>query len=334
MQQAEPDLSGAWFREQLLARRRRLADVPRRREFEALIGEVDAALERLDRGTFGACERCHDPIEARRLFGDPSTRVCLGCLTDAQQRALERDLESAAAAQRALLPRPLVSVAGWEIAHRYLPFGPVSGDYCDVLRPDPADGTTWFVLGDVAGKGVAASILMGHLQALFRALVTVDPSPAELARRANRILCEGVLAGAFSTLLLGRMRPDGEVEICNAGHEPARLVRRDGVTALGATGLPLGLFGESGYDTVRFRMAAGDCLLLYSDGMSEAVNGRGEAYGAKRLDAFVGRVNGDPAGSVLDQWLDDLDTFCADAARQDDLTVMLVRRREEAGGMQ
>jgi sigma-B regulation protein RsbU (phosphoserine phosphatase) len=320
---------GASARERLIDRRDRLAAIPglsQRRDYRALLREVDSALERLDSGTHGTCERCHDPIERQRVLGDPLVRVCLDCLSDAQQRALERDLELAAVVQQALLPAEHVRADGWEIEHRYRPHGPVSGDYCDVLCSDAPDAPIHMILGDVSGKGVSASILMAHLQAVFRSLASLQVPVAELAERANRIFCEGIASNAFSTLLLGRLWPDGTLEMCNAGHCPPLLVRGDEVTPLAATGLPLGLFCESEFRVSRFRLAEGDTLFLYTDGLSEATNGAGEQYGMQRVEAIARRLNGRPAGRALQDCLDDLDVFSGDAASDDDLTVMMVRR--------
>lgn len=326
---ATPSKAGAEWRRQLLDRRARLAAIPALRDREDvrhLLQEVDSALARLDGGSFGACERCHDPIERRRLLGDPLTRVCLGCLSQSQQRALEHDLEWAAVVQRGLLPDEQVSGDGWEIAYRYRPLGPVSGDYCDVLRAEGPRAPTHFILGDVSGKGVAASILMAHLQAVFRSLVSLDLPLAELAQRANRIFCEGVVANAFSTLLLGRLSSDGGLELCNAGHCPPLLVRRGEVTPLAATGMPLGMFTGSTFEVGRFRLVQGDSLLLYTDGVSETDNPAGEPFGTSRLEAFARQLNGDPVGAVLEHCLDDLDRFRGTAALKDDVTLMLVRR--------
>ncbi len=322
--------SAEWFRGQLIERRRRISAMPALREREdvrLLVREIDAALERIDAGGFGLCERCHESIEGRRLIGDPATRVCLGCLSAAQQRALERDLELAAAAQRALLPPEDVHSGGWEIAYRYRPLGPVSGDYCDALCAQPPDGAVHFVLGDVSGKGIAASILMAHLQAVFRSLVSGTVPLPDLVARANHILCQGVVPSSFSTLLLGRLSPDGVLEICNAGHCPPLLARRGEVTPVGATGMPLGMFGEATYQVGRFPMERGDSLLLYTDGLSEALGADGEPYGAQRLEAIARGLNGEGAGQALDRCLEELQAFQGTATRHDDLTIMLIRRK-------
>lgn len=327
---AEPSSLTTGIREQLVERRARLSAIPdlstRGGDYSTLLAEVDAALARLESGRYGTCEGCDDPVEPERLAGDPLVRVCLGCLSDAERRALERDLELAAVMQQALLPPQGIDAAGWEIAHRYLPLGPVSGDFCDVLRPATANAPLHVALGDVSGKGVSASILMSHLQAIFRSLASLELPLPELVGRANHILCEGNGASAFASLVLARLEPDGSLELCNAGHNPALVFRKEATVGVAATGLPLGIFRDASYTTERIRLERGEGLFLYTDGLTEAVNGDGVAYGEARIEALAGRLNGGAAGPGVQAILADLDGFQNGAARRDDLTLMLVQR--------
>src|SRR5512136_2709606 len=102
-------------------------------EVRRLLGEVDAALARMDKGTYGFCEVCHEPIETDRLIVDPLSRFCLDHLTPRQQRDLESDLELAAKIQGGLLPGSHLQYRGWEASYHYQPAGVVSGDYCDLV---------------------------------------------------------------------------------------------------------------------------------------------------------------------------------------------------------
>src|SRR5687767_3964985 len=149
------------FREQLLERRTRLQTTASvsgdDAELRRLLDEVDAALARMDNGSYGLCETCHDPIEPERLIADPLVRFCLGDLTAQQQEALAEDLELAIRIQRGLLPPPHFDAGAWRVAYHYEPFGFVGGDYCDLIR---SNGDLYFILGDVSGKGMAASLLM------------------------------------------------------------------------------------------------------------------------------------------------------------------------------
>src|SRR6266850_4614382 len=164
------------LREQLIERRHRLEDAAkgfhRPPDLTRLLQEVDAALYRMDQGVYGLCEVCHDRVETERLLADPLMSFCLDHLTSTQQRALEDDLQLASQIQTALLPSRKQKTDGWEVGYYYRPAGLVSGDYCDLI--DGEDQSLHFVLGDVSGKGVAASMLMAHLHAMFRTLVSVD----------------------------------------------------------------------------------------------------------------------------------------------------------------
>src|SRR5438093_11475165 len=146
----------------------------------------------MDKGTFGICESCHETIEADRLVADPLMEYCLDHLTKPQRQALERDLDLAARVLRGLLPPPSQRFPGYEVARHYEGAGPVSGDYCDAVGAE--DGSLYFAIGDVSGKGVAASMLlacrcaisivsgkgvaasmlMAHLHASLRALVPLN----------------------------------------------------------------------------------------------------------------------------------------------------------------
>src|SRR3981189_3102449 len=213
-----------------------------------LLTAVDTALSRIDQGTFGLCETCHDTIEAERLLADPLVRFCLAHLTTAEQRALESDLSLAASIQRALLPKPGLAPDGWNVRYHYQPAGMVSGDYCDLFE---TDGGLLFMLGEVARKGVAASMLMSHLHATFRSLAEGGLPLARMVEDANRIFCESTFAGQFATLVVGRAVLDGSVEFVSAGHLPVLHIHGDGATPKDSTGVPLGTFCNTSFPVHR-----------------------------------------------------------------------------------
>ncbi len=183
------------LREQLIERRHKLEDAGnvfhRPAELTRLLEEVDAALHRMDLGVYGLCEVCHDPVESERLIADPLTRFCIDHLTPREQRALEEDLQLASQIQTELLPHPSQKIDGWDVAYYYQPAGPVSGDYCDLIRGE--DSSLHFILGDVSGKGVAASMLMAHLHAMFRTLTSINLPLDQMVERASRVFCESTL---------------------------------------------------------------------------------------------------------------------------------------------
>ena len=219
------------IRTQLIDRRQRLERViDESKETARLVGllqEVDSALEQVADGTYGACKTCGDPIEEELLLTDPLVSFCLDHLDSDQQRALEQDLELASRIQAALLPENGVRTGGWRIHYLYEPAGPVSGDYCDLVSFEGEDEGLLFVIGDVSGKGVAASMLMSHLHAIFHSLVSFDLSVAQLVERVSRLMCESTLPTHFATLICGKAAKDGKVEICNAGHLPPLVSRRN-----------------------------------------------------------------------------------------------------------
>ncbi len=316
------------LRQQLLVRRRRLqAELPAEDDSELirLLNEVDAALERMDRGTYGFCDVCHGPIESERLLTNPLTRCCLDHLTAEQQRALERDLELAANIQRALLPKGAVRKAGWEVYYYYEPLGPVSGDYCDIIPTEDGEAGMLLLLGDVSGKGVAASMLMAHLNALFRSLGGLEMGVCELMERANRVFCESTLASHFATLVCMRAQASGEVEICNAGHGPVALVQGGKLTVLESSDLPLGMFTTAHFSSRSRTLQPGDTILVCTDGLSEAQSPEGAEY-SEQLEAFAQRNHDLPADRLIRAWLEDVRDFRAGSRPADDLAAMVIRR--------
>jgi phosphoserine phosphatase RsbU/P len=315
------------FREQLLDRRQRLERAARRRgadEVTRLLQEVDAALGRLETGAFGLCETCHDPIEADRLLADPLTRFCLDHLTASEQRALEQDLDLASRIQRELLPKTDPRLDGWEIAYHYQPAGPVSGDYCDLIRG--REGELYFAVGDVAGKGVAAAMLMSHLSAMLRTLISVGLPLATLMERASRVFCESTLPSHYATLVCGCASPSGEVEICNAGHPPPLVLRDNGITAIDATGLPIGMFSSEQFAAHAFRLEPGESVLLYSDGLIEAQGATGLEYGVERLSALATSAARELPSELVGVCVRDVTDFRGTRPLADDLTVMAIKR--------
>jgi phosphoserine phosphatase RsbU/P len=316
------------FRSELLDRRNRLESAkaahPEADHLARLLAEVDAALERMDDGSYGLCDACHEPIEPERLVADPLLRFCLGHLTAQQQSALEQDLDLAERIQATLLPGRHLRAGGWEAYYHYEPAGPASGDYCDLIAS--AAGGLFFLTGDVSGKGVASSLLMSHLHAIFRSLLSVGMPLGPLLERANRVFCESTMPSFYATLVCGHAHPNGEIEICNAGHCPPLVVHRGGIAQIEAGALPLGLFCAGEYEASHIRLDPGDCLVLYTDGLTEARNGCGEEYAAERLGAVLGGLQGLPPQDIASACLADLRGFLGGASKSDDLTLMAIRR--------
>jgi sigma-B regulation protein RsbU (phosphoserine phosphatase) len=330
-----PGVSDPYIREQLEKRRNELRTVISSSSravpadaFVELLSEVDSALQRVEDGTYGICEACRESVEKDRLLADPLIKLCLDHLTSEEQRALERDLELAAQVQRGLLPRTDVGFKDWRVHYKYNPAGLVSGDYCDLILPTNDDGELVFLLGDVAGKGVAASLLMTHLHAMFRSLASVTLCLDKLLEMANSVFCQSTIAGQYATLVCGRAGRHGEIEIGSAGHLAGLLVSKDGVKQVCSTGVPLGMFGSSRYTIDRLQMEPGDSLLLYTDGISEASNTSGTEYGISRLSNVAAERHGWLPQELAAACMKDVQSFSAGRKQADDQTLMVVHRAD------
>jgi sigma-B regulation protein RsbU (phosphoserine phosphatase) len=318
------------LRHQLEDRRTRLtgaiAEVGPEHDLVGLLQQVDSALARMGTNDYGLCLVCNGHVTEADLVGNPMMRYCLCDLTPAEQKALEHDLELATRIQSALLPDPDLRVDHWEAHYRYEPAGPVSGDYCDFWKQPGGDGAVFFAIGDVSGKGVAASLLMAHLQAAFRAQPGTDEPLTELVARVNRQLMDASIPTHYATLVCGRASRDGRIELVNAGHCLPLLVRADGVEAIPSTGLPVGLYADRPYGAARIELAAGDALVLYTDGLSEARRPDGAEYGQEGIERHLRRGRGHTARQLVHALRSDLAEFLGDGSRSDDLTILALQR--------
>jgi len=289
---------------------------------QQLLDSVDSALARLNAGTFGICEVCHDTIEADRLLCNPLLRFCLDHLSTDEQRALERDLTLAAGIQRGLLPHEDWSAGNWHARYHYEPASQVSGDYFDLIE---GDDSFLFLLGDVSGKGVAASMLMSHLHATFRTLAGQNLPLKQLVGHANRLFCESTTAGQYVTLVVGRAWHDGKVEYASAGHLPLLHVSRTGIQSKTATGVPLGMFCTTEFPVCHLQLEPGDSLFLYTDGLTEVFDNRGDEYGLARVQSLVAKHAAKSPDQMLAECLREIRDFAAGAKRTDDLTLLVMR---------
>lgn len=323
-------ITDPFLQSQLEERKRRLEGALARNAENAslsqLLDEVDSALDRMERGAYGICEECHESIERDRLLGDPLVRFCLDHLTAPQRRRLEEDLELASRVQQRLLPPRPYTAYGWRAHYHYEPLGVVSGDYCDLIASENGEEGLLFLLGDVSGKGVAASLLMTHLHAMFRSLASVGMPLAEMMGRANRLLCESTTAGQFATLVCGRAARSGEVEISSAGHCPVLAIRDGDISRFESTGMPLGMFCDGDYPAHRTKLESGDTLFLFTDGASEARDPSGAEYGVDRLAKFVGCQRTLAPEALAAACLKELHDFSLGGPKADDRTLLVLQR--------
>jgi sigma-B regulation protein RsbU (phosphoserine phosphatase) len=316
-------------RDVLVERRQRLvhADlVSPQPDIRALVADIDAALRRFEQGTFGICDVCREPIGSE-LDDDPLALSCREHPSTRETARIERDLTLASRVQRALLPNPAGVLQGWNYEYLYKPAGNVGGDFCDVL-PNPRTGETLVLVGDVSGKGVAASMLMSSLLATIRSLSSVGLPPAELLSRVNALFHDSTAPSSYATLAAALLRPDGDADLYSAGHWPPILRRAKTLEPLTLdAGLPVGLFAGSRYSPTRVRLQPEDTLLFYTDGAIDEENSAGEEVSRRRLGETLTSVAASQAlGPLLDACLDDVTTSRAGRPATDDLLLFAVKK--------
>ena len=248
-------------------------------------------------------------------------------VVEAQKLMISRDLEQAAAIQRRLLPREAPVVPGYEIAGHNLPCQTVGGDYFDFFPYE--DGRLGIVLGDVAGKGMPAALLMTALKGGVQVLLDEAPdNVATLMSRLDRLVASNFPRNRFVTLFFGLLDPaTGELTYCNAGHNPPFLLRADGsIERLPSCGTILGIFPELPYEVKHSRLMPGDMLTLFSDGVTEENNPAGEEYGEKRLAGVLSENGKIDAVAVVEAVRRSVLTWAAGGAPADDVTVVVARR--------
>ena len=190
-----------------------------------------------------------------------------------------------------------IATAG-QIRYHYEPAGIVSGDYCDVI--DAGDhGGFYFMVGDVSGKGVAASMLTAHLHAMFRSLVPINLSLSCMVQRASRVFSESTLPSHYATLVCGRAFPDGRVELVNAGHPAPLLLTGGNAAPMETSDLPVGMFAAEQFAVTELSLNPGDGIVVYSDGISEATDLGGDEYGIERIRNLVNGHKGATASHLL-----------------------------------
>lgn len=321
-------LSTTYFRDQLLDRRQRLVSLhaaAANDELAALVQDIDTALERLSTGCYGICDVCCDHIETDRLVHDPLTRVCSDHLGTAERQRLDRDLALAREVQMRLLPQRGLAVDGWSYDFRYVAAGHVGGDYVDII-PLPSRQQTLLLVGDVAGKGVAASLLMTSLHATFRSLVPLGLPMSQLLARVNDLFRDSAPAASYATLAAAVFGPGTQVELYNAGHLPPLLQRRGWTAPIAIDGgLPLGMFPGSTYLPAQLELEPEDTLLFYTDGVVEAEAPTGEDFTIGRLAHAVASSPSASLAALLDRCVESVRQFVLDREQADDLTVVALR---------
>jgi len=237
---------------------------------------------------------------------------------------LTEQLKLARKVQLSLLPKSYCCLGDWRVALSYDPAGALSGDYVDLIPVET--GGFYFALGDVSGKGIAASILMSHLHATLRALIAQGLSVAEIVKTASHTFCESSLPAQFATLVLGQADQEGGIELVNAGHTPVLMNSGDAVELIQATDIPLGMFCATDFGTVKLHVSHGGSLLLYSDGITEASDDAENEYGLNQLTRMFLDASHLPAPAVPRIILESVTRFTGGRRAGDDRTLLVIAR--------
>lgn len=242
----------------------------------------------------------------------------------AERGLQERELQHARQIQQDLLPQEIPQVAGFEVAGCWEPARVVGGDYFDVLRL--SESRLAICIADVAGKSVSAALLMANVQATVRAFASESASPAWLCNRVNSVLCTNTAPEKFVTFFYGILDADEQIlHYANAGHLPPILLKPTGAAQplADSGGAVLGVFRDWSYQDAVLPLSCGDRLILFTDGITEAMRHDGEEFGEQRLIAAArSAANGSPA-ELQTRIMEQVKSFCH-AQLHDDATLLVV----------
>lgn len=240
-----------------------------------------------------------------------------------EKAKMEQEMRIAAEIQQALLPKAGHSGAFFRTAASSLPCRSIGGDFYDYV--DLPTGAFGFALGDVAGKGPPAALLSAMMQGIFAAQAAASDTPSQTIARVNLALYKRGIESRFVTLMYGSLEPDGRLTYCNAGHNPPLVVGAGGVRRLEVGGPIVGLFESAVYEEETVTLSSGDILLVFSDGVSEAMSAAGDEYGEERILAMAHRNPGASPADMLQAMFADVRAFTKGAPQSDDITALILR---------
>jgi phosphoserine phosphatase RsbU/P len=241
-----------------------------------------------------------------------------------ERTRLENHLRLAAYMQGARLPKCHDCFEMWDSHHFCQPAEFVGGDCCDVLE---SCGKLLFLVADISGKGLGASLLSSHLHATFRGLAYGGLRLQKMVEAANTIFYESSPSDQFATLVVGYADRHGSVEFVSAGHTPFLFIDQGGVRLQKATGVPLGLFRDSRFPSSHLMLKPGESLLISTDGVTEAQNALQQEYGIQRLASVAGWHHDVGPVPLIEECVKDLQSFTGETRLTDDVTLLSIRRR-------
>jgi len=240
-----------------------------------------------------------------------------------EKAKMEQEMKIAAEIQQALLPKGGHSGAFFRTAASSLPCRSIGGDFYDYV--DLPTGAFGFALGDVAGKGPPAALLSAMMQGIFAAQAAASDTPSQTIARVNLALYKRGIESRFVTLMYGSLEPDGRLTYCNAGHNPPLVLGPAGVRRLEVGGPIVGLFESASFQEETVTLSPGDVLLVFSDGVSEAMSADGEEYGEARIIDTAHQHPGASPHELLQAMFADVRAFTKGAPQSDDITALVLK---------
>ncbi len=270
-----------------------------------------------------------DRVEVLRLLSTQIAVSMENARFHEQGRELARmqeELRLASRIQKELLPQAAPEIPGYTISGRNIPALAVGGDYFDFIRMD--ENRLAICVGDVSGKGLPASLLMANLQATLRGQTLLRSSPSETLRRANQLLHASTSPEKYATLFYGILDISvHRLHYCNAGHEFPLLLRADGSgIQLEQGGVGLGMLEDFPFEEETVEFGRGDLLVMYTDGVTEAMNRRDEQFGRDRLTVLVRESRNHSAASTVRTILEAVSDYRKETPQSDDITLVAVER--------
>jgi serine phosphatase RsbU (regulator of sigma subunit) len=245
-----------------------------------------------------------------------------------EKAKMDQELRIAAEIQQALLPPPAWSSDHFDAVGRTVPCRAIGGDFFEYFAM--ADGSAGFVVADVSGKGAPAALLTAVTQGVLATQTAFGGGPAAALARVNEILIRRAIGSRFVTVFFAALSKDGTMVCCNGGHNPPFLLSGSRVRRLETGGLICGLFEKATYEEERLQLQPGDLLVMFSDGISEALNQAGEEFGDDRILACLKENARGTASEILEALVRTVKAFAAGTMQSDDMTAVVMRYEPRA----
>jgi sigma-B regulation protein RsbU (phosphoserine phosphatase) len=244
-----------------------------------------------------------------------------------EMESVKRELAIAATIQQRILPENLPDIPGYQLAGKNIPAIEVCGDYYDVIQV--ADHKYALIMADVSGKGIPAALLVSTLQASLRVYLEHEPDLTYLNDRLNKLIFQSTTSEKYLTMSMCYLDSHtGDIEFVNAGHNPPLITHNDqSLTKVITGGIPIGM-ADLGltYDKKKYKIEPGEAILMFTDGITEAMDIDEEMYEDDRLDTFLTDNREASATKFIDMLIEDVEKFVGGAPQSDDITALYVKR--------